>query len=238
MMFRWLPGAALAAALLTSASAHAQDSAVDEIVVTGVRAGGYENYQIPHVFMKRRADFAIIELEVRCDTRDLSQRREEMRQALRGLEQRARPGAVTLALVDEDVGLVREFSLAAAEELIKADRRPDSSMLSIMLRTPVGAADTLDTIHARIERFAEAAPKPGRVEMETGDTQLTLVNPEQYRESMLHSAAADGRAVAAMLGENYGVRLTGLERQVVWKRTGDLELTLFVPYALETAPAQ
>ncbi len=54
--------------------------------------------------------------------------------------------------------------------------------------------------------------KPGRVEMEAGDTQLVLTNPEQYREPLLRDVTADGRAIAAALGPGYGVEVSGLER--------------------------
>lgn len=208
-----------------------------EIVVTASRyRSAFGELPIPHVSQKRRADFAISELEVRSDTRDFTERRNEMREALRGLEARARSGQVTLALTDDGAGLVRPFSMGAAEELIVADRRPDTSLVTIRLRTPVAAEDTLESLHGRIERFVAGAAKPGRVEMEAGDTELTLVNPEQYRPELLRDIANDGNEITAMLGVGYGLQLTGLERQVAWRRTGDLELTLFVSYTLSAAP--
>jgi hypothetical protein len=214
----------------------AAPAAAQEIVVTGTRLAQYESLQIPHVFMTRRADFAIFSLVVRSDTRDESERLGELREALRGLQSRARDGAVTLALVDDDVGIVRAFTMAGAEELIRADHRPDSSMIVIRLRTPVRENDSLDDITARIESFVEAAPKPGRVEMETGEMELTLVSPQQYRDPLLTQITADGRAVAEMLGQGYGIQLSGLERQIAWQRSGELELTLFIPYALGAGP--
>ncbi|MES1201985.1 MAG: hypothetical protein ABUS57_11125 [Pseudomonadota bacterium] len=226
-------GAAIAAAMFV-APAWAQD---DEIVVTGARASAFESLAVPHVFMKHRPDSVIVELEVRSDTRDKSQRLDEIRQALRGLDGHASATGVSLALVDDDEGVVRPFTMATAEELITADRRADTSTITISVRTPVSATDTLDTVHARINRFVAQAAKPGRIEMETGDTQLVLNNPEQYREPLLRDVTADGRAVAAALGAGYGVEVSGLERQVAWKRTGYLELTLFVPYSLSVSPS-
>lgn len=224
--------AAVAMAIL----AFAAPVAAQEIVVTGARLARFEGLQTPHVSMTRRADYAIFSLVVRSDTRDEAARRQELRDALRGLQSRAREGAVTLALVDESVGIVREFTLAGAEELIRPDRRADTSMLTIRLRTPVGERDNLDAIAARIDAFIRQAPKPGRVEMEKGAMELTLVNPQQYRDPLLRQITEDGRRVAAMLGEGYGVELSGLERQIAWQRSGELELTLFLPYALSAAP--
>jgi hypothetical protein len=227
--------AASLAALCLATPVFAQDD-YEEIVVTGTRLARYEDYQVPQIFMKRRADFAIISLEVRSDTRDFSQRREEIRSALRGLQARTRDGAVTMALVDDEVGIVRDFTMAAAEELIRVDRRPDTSLITIRLRTPIRASDTLESINQRVESFVEQAPKPGRVEMETGETQLTLVNPQQYRDPLLSQITADGRRITEMLGQGYAIELSGLERQVAWQRSGELELTLFLPYSLSVAP--
>lgn len=228
MLRRLMIAAALAACTVTPA--HAQEH--EEIVVTGSRLERYEDFQVPQVFMNRRADFAILSLTVRSDTRDVSQRLDEIRSALLGLQQRARPGVVSLALVDDEVGIVREFSMALAEELIRADHRPDTSMLIIRLKTPIGAGDTLEAINERIESFVEAAPKPGRVEMDIGETELTLVEPQQYRDPLLQQVTADGRRIATMLGEGYGVEVHGLERQIAWQRSGELDLTLFLPYTL------
>lgn len=183
----------ICAALALSGVSTAALAQEGEIVVTSQRrASAFEDLSIPHVYLKRRADFAIVSLEVRSDTRDFTARRDEIREALRDLQSRAR-AEITLALVDDEAGIVRPFSMGAAEELIRADRRPDTSLLTIRLRTPVSANDTLEQIHRRIEAFVTSAPKPGRVEMETGDTELTLVNPEQYRARHHCRRAGDSR---------------------------------------------
>jgi len=226
----------LAAALLSVSIAPVWAQDADEIIVTGSRYSAYEELTAPHIFEKRRADFVIVELEVRSDTRDYSTRRNEIRDALRALEGRARQGSTTLVLTDEENGLVRPFSLASAEEIIRGDNRPDSSVITIRLRTPVGADDTLEAINERLERFVSGATKPGRVEMEMGDGELTLVDPEQYREGLVRAIAADGQAAAAAFGAGYGVVVTGLDRRVAWQRTGDLELTLFINYAMSIGP--
>lgn len=228
---------AFALAALVCAGAAPAMAQEEAIIVTGTRIEAFESFQMPHIHMERRADSVIVELSVRSDTRDLSQRTGEMRDALRGLQSRAQNGAVALAIADDEAGIVRAFSMAAAEELIRGDHRPDTSFISIQLRTPVSADDTLEAVQARIERFVEAAAKPGRIEMETGEVNLVLNNPEQYRIPLVRDIAGDGRNIAAMLGPEYGVHVSGLERQVAWRRTGDLELTLFLPYSLNVARA-
>jgi hypothetical protein len=111
----------MAAALMLVSAGPALAQEDEQIIVTGSRIRQYDADETPHSFMRRRADFVIMSLNVSCDTRDISQRRAEIRQALQGLQQRAHSGAVTLALTDDDAGVVREFTLGAADELIAAD---------------------------------------------------------------------------------------------------------------------
>jgi len=236
-MFRQLLLAAAMAAC-TIAPAFAQDEA---IVVTGTRLArpdfeAMAEMPMPHITLRKRADSVVGDLYVRNDTRDAATRAAEMRQALRGLEARARAGGVNLALIDATSGVVRPFSMEIAERSSSTGGAADTSAIVIHLRTNVQEDDSLDTINARISAFVTAAPHPGRTEMTPGAVNLVLNNPEQYHAALVTAISAEGRAITAQLGDGYGVTLAGLERQVSWRRTGELELTLFLPYTLHVAP--
>eukprot|EP01030_Chromulinospumella_sphaerica_P019271 gene19271-19153_t len=69
----------LALAGLLALPALAQEGEVGEVVVTGSRISEYDANQTPHVVLRRRADNLIVEVVVVCDTRDASQRREELK---------------------------------------------------------------------------------------------------------------------------------------------------------------
>jgi len=230
--------AALAACLVAPATAQDVEEA---IVVTGTRLARHDvdtmaEMPMPHVTLRKRADSVVVDLYVRNDTRDAEVRAAEMRQALRGLESRARGGGVTLALIDATSGVVRPFSPEIAERSITNGGAADTSALNIYLRTNVRADDTIDTINARIREFVSAAPKPGRTELVSGAINLVLNNPEQYHAPLVSAISAEGRSITDQLGAGYGVNVTGLERQVSWRRTGELELTLFLPYTLMVLP--
>jgi hypothetical protein len=227
---------AIAAALMSAAPALAQEGEYEEIVVTGSRLESYERLITPHVTVVRRADFAVVDVEVRSDTRDESQRLDEIRQALRGLQSRSRPGHVTLALRDEDAQIVRGFSMQAAEDLFTRGRLADTSRVTVLLRTPISPQDTLESLRARVDSFVAAAQKPGRVEMQAGELSLSMLDPNRFRPQLLAAIAADARAVASAMGAGYTPSVGGLENQVAWKRTGDLDLTLFLPYTIEARP--
>lgn len=229
--------AAMAACAITPAFAQEEEA----IVVTGTRLArqdvdGMAQMPMPHVTLRKRADSVVVDLYVRNDTRDAAVRASEMRQALRGLEGRARAGGVTLALIDATSGIVRPFAMDIAERSIANGGAADTSAITIHLRTNVQANDTLDTINARIRAFVTAAPHPGRTELTPSTVNLVLNNPEQYHAPLVAGISAEGRTVTSQLGAGYGVTVTGLERQVSWRRTGELELTLFLPYTLMVSP--
>jgi hypothetical protein len=224
------------AILAWSAPAQAQDVA-EEIVVTGSRyEDEYEDFKVPHVSILRRAVGITTTLSITSDTRDGELRRDEVRAALREVERRARGGAVTLAIVDDDV--VLPFSLSAAEASIRGANRPDTSQVTLILRTAIAAGDTMDSAMSRFERFEDSLPRNGRIEygIDT-DPELTLINPGQYRAAIIAAISADVSAVTRSLGAGYAARIEGLEQQIAWRRTGDLELRLFIPYRLEIRPA-
>ena len=89
----------------------------------------------------------------------------------------------------------------------------------------------------RFERFEDGLPRNGRIEFGIdSDPELTLINPGQYRTAIIAAISADVRAVTQSLGSGYAARIEGLEQQIAWRRTGDLELRLFIPYRLEIRP--
>lgn len=224
---------AFALTLAMMGAAHAQE---EEIVITASRYSNYEEMTLPHVTLSKRADFVIVELTVTSDTRDLSQRMDELRQALRNLENRSK-GPISLRLKDDDAGLVREFSLAAAMETLRGAGRPDTGQVEVLLRTAVSSTDTLEAIEKRISAFVQATPKPGRIELVEGDVELTLVDPEKHRPALLQQIAASGRAAVETMGDGYGASVSGLENRVAWQRSGDLDLTIFIPYDMSVTPS-
>ncbi|HEX7931214.1 MAG TPA: TonB-dependent receptor, partial [Sphingomicrobium sp.] len=64
----------------------------------------------------------------------------------------------------------------------------------------------------------------------------SVVNPEQYRGTIIDLIAKDTAETSARFGSGYGVEVTGLDRPVQWKRTGLTEVQLFLPSATTVRP--
>lgn len=217
----------------------------DEIIVTASRyVDRYEDFVLPHVAIKRRADFAVAEMTIESDSRDLRLRREELEQTLAELGRRARAaGPVTVALLEEseeDDGetRVKPYGLAEALEAIGGGLRPDTSRVTVLLRTAITADDTLEAVEARLDAFVRQLPKPGRISLSVGSPDLTLVDPAQYRAQLIAAIGADARTIITAIGPGQAVEIEGLENRVAWRRTGDLELTVFAPHRLRIVPGR
>ena len=217
----------------------------DEIVVTASRyEDRYQDFVLPHVAIKRRADFAVAEMTIESDSRDLRLRRDELEQTLADLGRRARAaGSVTVALLEEseeDEGetRVKPFGVEEALEAIGGGTRPDTSRVTVLLRTAISADDTLEAVDARLDAFVRQLPKPGRITLSVGSADLTLVDPAQYRAPLIAAIGTDARAIIGAVGTGQAVEIEGLENRVAWRRSGDLELTVFVPHRLRIVPGR
>ena len=228
-----------AAVLLVPLTATGQDyGEVDEIVVTGSRLAGWGPEEVPQVRLTRRADNLVIQVQVICDTRDPAQRRAELLETLRNMA-RAAAGRDDIDL-STGSDILSSFDETMAGGLtIGVDRtRADTSVVTLTIKTPVRADDTLDAATTRIERFVAQAPKAGRTEiLMAGDWELTLVGPDRYRGEILTAIASDARRTADAFGDRYAVQVEGLEHRVTWTQSGPLDLSLFIPYQLTVTPA-
>jgi hypothetical protein len=220
----------------------AQETGVDEIVVTGSRItrGGYDDEgdsnQPPYVQVVRRADNLIVTVRVVCDTRDDGQRLSELRQTLANMGRAAHQNtAIELGVGGEVVG---RFDPHGLDSLIVPDGgRAQVSVAVLVVKTPISADDTFDKATGRLKAFIQSVQAVGRTEvLPYGDWQLTIKGPERYRPDILAAMSADARTTADAFGPGYAVRVEGLQRPVTWLKAGPLDLALFIPYSLSVTP--
>jgi hypothetical protein len=226
---------ALAAAVAASVSAQARQSGLEEVVVTASRLTEYDPVKTPFVTLNKRADNLITVVRVVCDTRDLSQRKQELKTTLRNMIKAAPGAGVELGLEGEEV--IGRFDDTMLDAVIRPDGRPDTSVAVLVVKTRVTPTDTFDAATGRIEAFAEKTAKAGRTEiLPTQDWDLTLIGPQRYRGEVLALVADDARKVAGTFGPDYAVAADGLQLPLSWYQSGPLELALYVPYKLTVTP--
>src|SRR6185437_6999939 len=112
------------------------------LVVTGTRMSEYDPVQTPQVTLIKRADNLVTKVTVICDTRELSQRREELKSTLRNMIRAAgKDSRITLGVGDEVVGAFDETML---DEVIVPDTKADTSRATVLVKTAVRPDDTFD----------------------------------------------------------------------------------------------
>lgn len=233
---------AAAAAVLIAAPVAAQDASnylgSDEIIVTGSRAIEWDPDDVPVIQLERRADNLIVAVRVVNDTRDALGRRDEITRTLRAMA-RAAAGRADIDLSVEDDGTLVPLTedMVATLTLGVDQGRSDTSVASLVVKTPIRAGDTLDAASERIEDFVDDIAPVGRSLADiSGDWQLSVINPAQYRAPILAAIAADARTTAATFGEGYAVQVEGLSNRVTWRQSGPLDLSLFIPYDMTVTP--
>lgn len=230
----WIAGAL---ALAMASPAFAQEG-VDEIIVTGSRAMDWDPDDIPVIQLVRRADNLIVEVRVVNDTREAAGRRTEITQTLRSMA-RSAASRTDIDLSIENDGVLVPFTedMVSTLTLGGDGMRTDTSVAVFVVKTPIRADDTLDAASERIEAFVESVQETGRSLADiTGEWQLSIVDPPQYRPTILGLIAADARTTAATFGDGYAVQVEGMSNRVTWRQSGPLELSLFIPYDMTVTP--
>jgi len=223
---------ALAAMVCAAVPAAAQDM-LETVVVSGYRSS--DSGSVPHVVYIRRADHLITTITVTDDTRDTGMRLREMRDTLHSLIQQAASSKNISLSVEGPV--LRAFDESLLFKVLRPDSRPDTSKAVIVVKTAIEKGDTYDSATGRISDFVKKAQKFGRSEVTNDeDWELTIVGPQQYHAAVVAKVAEDAKATAAMFGPDYGVLMTGLENPLQWYRAGQLDLALYLNYAMTVQP--
>lgn len=228
--------AILATLTLAPQIAVAQSAGVDEIIVTGTRreADDY-SADIPAIGLRRTADFAIQEVAITGDSRDPITRHAEIYAMLENAIRASQGSSIQLAIGDYRV---QALDLNNYKDLsLRNDDRPDSQRVRFLLKAPLVAGGNAQGAELKITAFIKSVKPVGRALMAPeGDLSFSVVNPDQYRGAIADIIAADAKAMAARLGEGYGVELEGLNRPVEWARSGLSDVLLYIPYKMIVRP--
>ena len=223
---------------MTASITAAQDGAMDEIVVTGSRAIEWDPDDVPVIQLARRADNLIVQIAAVNDTREATQRRQELIESLRSMASAAEGRAdIDLSIEDEGALVSLTEGMVSTLTLGVDPGRSDTSRATLIVKTPIRADDTLDAASKRIEDFVDGSRMTGRTLVTvSGDWELSIINPAQYRMPILELIAADAQTTAARFGPGYAVQVEGMSNRVTWRQSGPLDLSLFIPYELTITP--
>ena len=214
----------------------AQDLRSAEIVVTGsrIQQDDYSN-EMPAVGLRIPADWLVQSIVIRGDSRDQTQRRNEIRTMLSDAIRRADKAGIELAYGDY---ILTRLTLDNATEItLQNDNRPDSERVVFLAKARLAGTQSGEAAEAQIKHFVDSVPEIGRAQMDSwGDSTLSIVGPDNYRPQIAEKIAEDSTAMAGRMGAGYAVEIEGLNMPVQWTRSGPAEVLLYIPYKLKIVP--
>ncbi len=217
--------------------AFAQDAntlTLGEVVVNANRRSArYAQEDRPVVGLRRQADSALLEVSFASDSRDGTTRRHEIQaMLLAALERSASSG---IELVTGNFELTPVTKLNYMELPLSSAGRVDTSQATVMIKVKlVGSASAAEQ---KLAAFIKDIPRTGRGSIDkTGALTLTIVNPDQYRDTIVALVADNARHYAAMFGSDYAVQITGIDDQISWSQVSGTDVFLYVPYHYTIVP--
>ena len=170
---------------------------------------------------------------VTSDSRDYLTRKQEIQTVLSAAMSKAKAAGFEL--------VIGNFQLEPLTDRNRKDLnyeyggRIDTSRVTIMAKTRLDGS--ADAARERLETFINSIKGSGRATVESAGTiQLTVVNPDQYRDQVLKLVAEDARHNAALFGPEFTFSIAGTDLPLVWTQVSSTEVFLFVPYRYNINP--
>jgi len=207
--------------------------AEDEIIVTASRAGAS-----PGIFLETKGDYLLLQVQIENDSRGLALRLSEISDTVDKIIAAAKQDpSIELSIIDGN-SLVRPLSLENFKSGIRSGNRPDTSVAFLKVKTqiPDNVEDSFK-LAAKLGEFVDDLEEVGRTRIKTSDeVAVSVVNPYQYRKQVLKLVLAEIKEVTETLGPDYRAVLSGIDGEVEWTRSGDLNLAFYLPYEYMILP--
>lgn len=210
--------------------------------------------QPPVIGLKRQADSAARNIEIVSDSRDADMRKREVQAMLLDAIDRAKKdgfslvtGDFTLTEVtranwqDQFPGLAGkteqdddedEEDYESEDDAASTAFVDDGSTAKVRLRVKTRLDGSIDNAQAKISSFVKRVPVTGRSQIaQRGGIALTIINPDQYRDEIYKRIAAGAKHAVGFYGPEYGLEVTGLDRDIAWQQVSNTEVFLYIPYS-------
>jgi hypothetical protein len=235
MKHRYWLGATLIAMLCTPATAQqANAPELGEVVVTSNRLNArYAQENRPVIGLRRQADSAVLQVAISSDARDEATRKREIHAMLVSAIDRAAAAGIELVTGGFELSPVTK---ANYQELpFVGAGRVDTSQVFLMIKAKL--AGSAVAAQQKLDTFVKGVPRSGRGAIDkTGVLTLTIVNPDQYRETIVKLVAENARHQASIFGPDYAVQVSGVDGQVFWSQVSGTDVFLYVPYRYTIVP--
>jgi hypothetical protein len=256
--------AAVGSLALISAPLVAQDDGGEVIVTAQRMSNSLSSTPIsigapalpPVIGLKRQADSAVRNVEIVSDSREEGMRKREVQaMLLDAIESAKRDG---FSLVTGQLELVEvtkanwqdqfpELAGKAKEEDEDEDYdedenesvakyEDDGGTTVIRLKVKTKLDGSINNAQQKISGFVKGVPATGRSLIEPkGGLQLTIINPDQYRDQIYKLIADGAKHAASFYGPEYGLEVNGLDQDIAWQQVSNTEVFLYIPYSFSVS---
>jgi hypothetical protein len=210
----------------------------------------------PVIGFKRQADSAVRNIDIVSDSREEDMRRREVQAMLLDAIDRAKTAGFSLVTGQlELVEVTRanwqdqfpELAGKAKEKDDEDDYEDDedededqsayennSSSTTIRLKVKTKLDGSINNAQQKIAGFIKSVPATGRsLIVPRGGLSLTIINPDQYRDEIYKRISDGAKHAVGFYGADYGVEVTGLDRDVAWQQVSNTEVFLYIPYSFK-----
>lgn len=224
--------ALLFATIFLSSQAVAQSGGLDEIIVTGSR-----KVDAPAIYIEKRGDFLLLDVRVLNDSRERDERIRDLELTISNIIEAAKKQPdITLNLVED--GFVRPLTKIAFMDTVRPGNQPDTSYANLKVKTdiPKGDVEAYKLVR-KLDEFVDSLKGTGRTRIITyEDVAVSVIDPFQYRDEVRKKVLGEMTATLAQLGPDYVIVPRGLDGNVSWVRSGDLNLKFYMDYAYQIYP--
>jgi len=199
----------------------------DEIIVTAMRRAAS-----PGILLEKKGDFLLLQVQIENDSRGLDIRLSEISDTVDNIISAAKSDpSIELSIIGEN-DLVRPLSMESFQSGIRGGNRPDTSVAYMKVKTkiPEQVEDSYK-LATKLGEFVESIEEVGRTRVKSSnEVSVSVVNPYQYRKEVQKMVLDEINEVTSALGPDYRVVLSGIDGEVQWARSGDLNLAFYLPY--------
>ncbi len=216
---------------------HAQQNLRQERLVYSDQAIAVS--ELPGVRLIRKGDSLLLTVQLINDSIEPERRNQELKETLANMLAAADADqTIELSVVDKEGYITEVSSIDQNVDILGSTAQRGMSHIDIRLKTsiPDEAIDGQPLVK-RLRDFVGSTSTVGRtVVTPTGKVDISILNPEQYRGEIIKLITAEIGLITGELGDDYKVILEGLEKPLGWRRTGIVDLELYIPYRFKVIP--
>lgn len=186
----------------------------------------------PPVSIKKTGDFLVLKVGMENDSREYSQRRQEIYDTL----ERMVDAAAKTSRIKLHSGEFPIDKNAFKIKLMEGGKRADTSSADVFVKIPLKPGDDVPQLTEELRKFVSGIKVSGRTEFLPGEVGLSILDPEQYRYELIEAIAKDIKKTGEIFGGTNNFSVSGLDKKLKVRRVSVTEVELYLAYEFKITP--